>query len=156
MYRNSPWKERINVICGDVLAYPFSKSYDLIICNPPFFRNSLQAPTDARNKARHDVSLSYEQLSDMLKTLLAPGGYASILLPHNEHSIWEQVLKQRDLYVSYKYMVRPSAGANVNRVISLCGTPEQIVNEEYLVIYEPGHTYTVAFIQLMKSFYLKL
>src|SRR5205085_2984467 len=37
----SPWGDRINIVNGDIRNYTFNRQYDLIICNPPFFQNSL-------------------------------------------------------------------------------------------------------------------
>lgn len=49
----SPWRERINILEGDVRNYPFDKRYDLIITNPPFFSNSLLGDDVNKNLARH-------------------------------------------------------------------------------------------------------
>src|SRR5262245_25570320 len=37
----SPWAEQIHVIPGDVRNDSLNRKFDLIVCNPPFFQNSL-------------------------------------------------------------------------------------------------------------------
>src|SRR5688500_11779251 len=47
---SSPWKDRVEVIQADVTQHSFTKLYDMVICNPPFFNNSLLGDTDTRNQ----------------------------------------------------------------------------------------------------------
>ena len=59
-FQNSPWKERISCIHSSFQDYSsrYKSSYDLIICNPPFFSASSKTPSKEKNLARHDDSLS--------------------------------------------------------------------------------------------------
>ncbi|MGN6568280.1 MAG: tRNA1(Val) (adenine(37)-N6)-methyltransferase, partial [Flavipsychrobacter sp.] len=59
---SSPFSERIDIIHGDAKEYQANQQYDLIICNPPFFQNSLLGDNSKRNTARHTLSFSYEDL----------------------------------------------------------------------------------------------
>src|SRR4026209_2804349 len=42
----SPWKDRIQIVNADVIAFPFNKKYDLIISNPPFYENELRSGSE--------------------------------------------------------------------------------------------------------------
>lgn len=55
--------------------------YDAIVCNPPYFSNSLHSPNAKRTLARHADSLSYADLARSVKTLLAPEGLFSVIIP---------------------------------------------------------------------------
>lgn len=46
--------------------------YDLVVSNPPFFSDSLQAPEARRNIARHGVALSYADLVRCAATAMRP------------------------------------------------------------------------------------
>ena len=81
--RNSPWSNRIRVICDDFIQYAgdCSLRYDLIISNPPYFTASLK-PVDAkRNIARHNDSLPHFSLLEGSAKLLSSNGVMAIVLP---------------------------------------------------------------------------
>ena len=58
-------------------AAPFSA----IVCNPPFFENSLLAPDPSRRTARHATELTLDSLASTSASLLAEGGQLAIVVP---------------------------------------------------------------------------
>ena len=72
----SPWKDRITVVHDSFQHFAESTAYryDLIVSNPPFFKNSLKPKGLARSLARHDDRLSYESLLYYTVKILEPGG----------------------------------------------------------------------------------
>ena len=152
----SQWSNRISVIQADVRSYPFSSTYDLIICNPPFFNNSLLGDNADRNNVRHTLSLSYTDLFNALQQLLSADGYASILLPAAEHEIWASIVKGNGWYFEKELHIVPRKGMSHNRVVSVC-TPGRVnLQQETLYIYNGDNSYTQQFIDLMQPYYLKL
>ena len=67
----SPWKDRIEVVKQDFLSYQSPDKFDVIVSNPPYFVDSLSCPDQQRSMARHNDSLTYEELlkgvADLLK-----------------------------------------------------------------------------------------
>ena len=55
--------------------------YDAIVCNPPFFSDSLQAPDRQRNIARHAETLTYAELMQHAWRLLSDDGELSVVVP---------------------------------------------------------------------------
>lgn len=152
----SPWARRINVINADVTTHPFSHKYDMVICNPPFFRNSLQSPEEKRNKARHGVTLTYEALANMLKNILSRSGYASVLLPADMLPAWEAICANEGLSVWGKYYIRPNEASAFNRVVALCDKGDRLPQRCELTIYDPNRSYTAQFVEMLQPFYLNL
>lgn len=153
----SPWKNRIEVLQGDVRSFPFNKQYDMVICNPPFFNNSLLGDKSKRNAARHTLSLRYEDLLDVFNTVIKPVGCASVLLPYNEHQQWELLLEKRGWFICRRLLIQPRAQSLPNRVVSICTRGErQDAVIEQLAIYEGQHEYTAEAKELLKAYYLKL
>ena len=60
---------------------PNGKWYDLIVSNPPYFRNSLKNPDKARELARHTDTLSYTELLHHSARLLHEEGRLCLILP---------------------------------------------------------------------------
>jgi len=153
----SPWSSRVRVIRGDARSFPAVAPYDLIICNPPFFRHALLGPTDSRNIARHTLQLSYNDLFDILHLHLAATGYASILLPVDEHFHWKALVESKGWHIRHELHVFPKGGTPANRIISLC-SPVSTTNvvSENLIIRNPEGRYTPEFTHLLQPFYLML
>lgn len=152
----SPWQERLTVYHADVKAYQTPHRYDMVICNPPFFQNSLQGDNATRNMARHTNSLSYEDLLWSFDRVLADEGYASILLPVTEFSMWEELLASKEWYIAKKLMIKPRAELRHNRVVGVCkrGNATNDLTEELCIYTTDG--YTEHFTELLAPFYLKL
>ncbi len=152
----SPWADRITVIQADATNHTFGKQYDMVICNPPFFNNSLLGDDVQRNQVRHTLTLTYNALFNIIQKVLKPDGYASILLPAAEHDVWLQILYSNGWGVSKQLQVFPKDGSNYNRVVSISTADAQTTNTEHLQIYAAGGGYTDAFTALLQLFYLKL
>ena len=75
----SPFAERIDVLQQAVQEH--SGEYDAIVSNPPFFMDSLSAPDQQRNMARHTETLSYTELMQATYRLLADNGEFSLVIP---------------------------------------------------------------------------
>lgn len=63
--------------------------YGAIVCNPPFFVDSLTCPDDKRTTARHTLSLSFSDLAHAAFRLLAYGGLFSVVIPTDSFADFE-------------------------------------------------------------------
>ncbi len=79
--QESPFSDRIEVICSSVQDFRAEEKYDAIVSNPPFYDNSLRCPDDSRSKARHTESLTYRDLFLAVDRLLEPDGTFSAVIP---------------------------------------------------------------------------
>ena len=61
---NSPWSERIEVVCGDIRTYQTQRCFDHSVSNP-----------------RHAATLAYDELIGAAERLLVEGGMLSVVLP---------------------------------------------------------------------------
>lgn len=157
-FSNSPWANRIHLLQGDATIYPFDKKYDYIICNPPFFNNSLLGPQQQRNQARHTLSLSYQHLISLLKNNLTATGNASILLPfHEGTTIWTSLLEEAGMYLEQVLHIAPSSNKPFNRIVLICCLSNQEkLTPEIVSIRNSDQSYTDSFIRLLQPFYTSL
>lgn len=154
----SPYHNRISVINEDARAFAPAERYLFLVCNPPFFSNSLKGPVDARNQARHDDTLSQEDLVRLMDRVLTDEGGACFLWPATEQLNWERLLAISGYHLHYRLQVRDRAHTRITRVISTCSrmpvlSPEE---EEELIIKDEDGTYTAACSRLLAPFYLHL
>lgn len=76
---NSSFSSRITVKKEAVQQH--DGIYDAIVCNPPYFSDSLKAPDQQRNMARHTDTLTYAELMQAAFRMLADEGELSVVVP---------------------------------------------------------------------------
>ena len=75
----SPFSQQITVLHNTLQEH--QGEYDAIISNPPFFIDSLAAPDEQRNVARHTQTLTYTELMQAAWRLLSDEGELSVVVP---------------------------------------------------------------------------
>ena len=90
----SPFGDRVEVVLSSIQDYATSCSlsfgegqgevpshFDSIVCNPPFFVDSLKAPDQQRSLARHADTLPFAELMRAAYRLLSDDGELSLVIP---------------------------------------------------------------------------
>jgi tRNA1Val (adenine37-N6)-methyltransferase len=96
----SPFADRIQVFQADVQTFEDSEKFDSIVCNPPFFEDSLVCPDAQRTEARHTISLDYRQLMESAFRLLKDDGRFSVIIPTDSRSRLESEAHLRGFFIS--------------------------------------------------------
>ena len=89
----SVWKERITNHYGDAATFPYHKKYDVIVSNPPFYKNEWKSVNEKKNIAHHSQSLSLDELCSLIKRNLSGSGVFYLLLPYKRKTDIEILLK---------------------------------------------------------------
>lgn len=81
--RQSPFASRVTVMHTALQNYHPSAPYDSIVCNPPYFLNSLKAPEASRSLARHagDDSLTFRDIFVFAKANTTDTGVVNVVVP---------------------------------------------------------------------------
>lgn len=81
----SPWSDRLSAVNSDIEAWAdkHDDTVDLIICNPPYFTETLRSPDAARADARHAGTLSAENIIALAARLLSPDGTLALVIPYS-------------------------------------------------------------------------
>ena len=81
--RQSPFASRVTVMHTALQNYHPSAPYDSIVCNPPYFLNSLKAPEASRSLARHagDDSLTFRDIFVFAKVNTTDTGVVNVVVP---------------------------------------------------------------------------
>ena len=155
----SPFRDRINVIHGDVRETKSEKTYDVIVSNPPFYENELKSASNIRNIAHHGDQLKLEELLIIIKKNLKPDGLFFLLLPFKRDKELEQLLENNQLEIAEKVMIRQSTGHNYFRIVLMGHHKNVIKNEpkQSEIAISDGHgSYTAEFTALLSDYYLNL
>lgn len=151
----SPWKNRLAFLQANALTYTPQKVFDLIVCNPPFFTDSLQGPNPKRNDARHSSALPFEQLIQNAFSWLKPGGLFNVILPTSNADDFVQKGWESGLNLHRKCIIHTQPDIAPKRVLlSLKKGETPYPESELLIIRDSMGDYTTAYKELTKNYYL--
>jgi tRNA1Val (adenine37-N6)-methyltransferase len=158
-FRNSRWNGRMNAIhCSfqEFSRLP-GRSFDLIMTNPPYFRNSLKSPLTSRNFARHDDQLNTHDLLTGVSGILCPDGKFCLILPAVDATTFQSDAKEHGLFLVRQLQVKSKPGTNPKRIaMEFAFSPPGLVVTEEIFIRREDNSYTDAYRELTKDFYIEL
>ena len=166
----SPWPDRVSIVCAAVQDYSPPHCYDIILCNPPYFINSLRPPGPGRTTARHTVQLDHASLISSVDRLLSPTGKASFIMPPEEGNKFKFSMEAAGLQVTRICSFRTRAGKNIERVLmtfarltpasgdpvtrdSPFNVPKSVELSEIL-LYDEGNRWSKEYAELTQDLYL--
>lgn len=152
--KNSPFKNQIQVMHGDIRSISTEDHYDFIISNPPFFFNHLPANLEDKQLAIHGDELSFVDLIMTIKKLLKPKGKFAVIYPKEVMDKFEKQMGKNGLFIHKLIHIFPNANSKLLRVICLGSTEKQDTAHENLYIKDENNEYTEAFKLLLKPYYL--
>lgn len=150
----SPFADRIEVVQANIFDWQANRTFDLIVCNPPYYPNGPQSATPERTTARHAGSFSINTLLEKAVELSHSNSTLSLVLP--QHLYCENDFAARGWYAKRTCFVRPNRQKLPHRILSDCGPKVSKRNISDLIIEEGGrHQYSAEYRQLTNDFYLK-
>jgi len=154
---SSPWSDRIQIYHQAFQDFrnTTKASYDLIVTNPPYFQNSLVAPDAKRTNARHNSELQLDEIIDGVTELLTDDGVLSIILPYIEGTLFILQASQKGLFCNRQTKVLPKPGRDPKRLLlEFMKTKKPLVEQEIIIELNTRHSYSDAYKNLTKDFYL--
>jgi tRNA1Val (adenine37-N6)-methyltransferase len=155
-FRNCPWKNRLTLHCNDFRQFHTSgmPPFDLIVSNPPFFKNALRSADHSSSVARHDVTLTFEQLIAGAKKLLTPQGRLAVIIPTDAFDDFRGMARLTGFYLARKTLVIPRTGKDPKRILlEFSVVPCYPVSDELVILLNEVQ-YSDSFIALTREFYL--
>jgi tRNA1Val (adenine37-N6)-methyltransferase len=86
----SPWHERIELLTlrAQDLNPDTHGTFDFVFCNPPYFQNSMISDNRLRMVARHNTSLSPDELYQSMMQMMSEDGTAWVSFPGDSTQLW--------------------------------------------------------------------
>ena len=155
-FLNSKFSSRLSIYQNAIQTYQSTIKYDLIVSNPPFFINNERVELDARKTARQQETLTFDELLNKTKELLAENGKAAFIIPFDLEHQFLSIAKNLGLFPQRLLHIKGNAEASFKRSIIELGflSTNPVITE--LIIELERHQYTDEYIQLTKEFYLKM
>lgn len=156
-FRRSPWKERLRLHRADFRSWEPAepRGYDLIICNPPYFRDSLLPRSTDRRKARHQTELHLFQLIAGSKAMMNDQARLAMILPLAARSELEEAAIHGRLFLREICRVRSKPDKPDSRMmVSLSKEDGPLEQTNHNILEEDGQTYSQAHKALTSDLYL--
>lgn len=154
-FQNSPFAERTQIHHTTLQDFHVDTLFDLIVCNPPFFENSLKPPTANRQQQRHTDSLSPVQLLEHATRLLTPAGKLSVVLPAEEGNRFMELATIQKFYIRKSTAVFSKKGKPQERWLLEFGNQKaEHIETDSLTILDAAGQWTEEYKLLTADFYL--
>lgn len=156
-FKQSPWSERLTLHHQRIQEFASEQFFNLIIANPPFFEDSMKSGEQARDLARHTDQLAFTELIFCVNNLLKEGGSFAVIIPSEAEEHFVQLSRLQGLYCNKVCYVHPTPAKEAKRVMLIFNkfNGERLV--EKLIIESDGrHQYSDEYVNLTKTFYLKM
>jgi tRNA1Val (adenine37-N6)-methyltransferase len=153
----SPWHERISVHHTTFQNLdPNLGPFDMIVTNPPFFSDSLKNPDPRKSAARHNESLSAEEILKGTLKFLNEDGNLQLILPYVEGTVFIAEAHKYGFYCNRIIKIKPVPSAEIRRLILKFSRVRIDPVESFLTIeHGKRHEFTEEYVNLTKEFYLK-
>ncbi|MCF0159304.1 MAG: methyltransferase, partial [Bacteroidaceae bacterium] len=123
---DSPFASRIRVFQQDVLEYNEFGKFDLLVCNPPYFQDSLPSPDPSRTLARHNDSMPLDALCSKAYDLLTDNGLFCLVLPYSQLNMLIREATGARFFLQQMTEVCTKVGKPVKRVLLALGKSAQV------------------------------
>jgi tRNA1Val (adenine37-N6)-methyltransferase len=163
----SPWANRIQIYPGSLHSFverhqrefPVpAKSFDLLICNPPFYSSASPEMPQSRRWARENDYLPLESLCAAATQLLAPQGCLAVIYPLTIAKALLSQLSGYGLTCAERITVYPTPGQPAKRMLMAIARhhsePITAPQSRQLIIEQRRHHYTADYCQLLAEFLL--
>jgi tRNA1Val (adenine37-N6)-methyltransferase len=153
-FENSIWNDRLTLIESDFLAHSFSKNYDLIVSNPPFYVDGLASPDNRITLSKHATELNFNTLFARVKDLLTSEGSFWVIYPFETHGLLESIAVDYQLFPVKLIEIQGKPNRST-RVIACFKKMASEVHNEIFVIRDEEGMYTPTYIQATSEFHSK-
>lgn len=155
--KNSPWYERIEITNCDFLRYSSDKKFDTIVCNPPYFVNSLKCDKSSRTLARHSDSLNSNDFFAKCAEISSKESTVSIIIPSDIITEWQSAAKENNFYAKRITYIKTTPTKAPKRVLIEFIHNTAVTTDVSTLIFENGRgEYSEEVKDILRDFYLKI
>ena len=157
-FERSPWGDRLYCYHAglDEFVDEIDDEYELIVCNPPFYSETVASGNLQRDQARQNEFLPFDELLEGVAKLLAVNGTFATIIPFKEKDAFLNMAVGLGLFPYKCLHVKGNPTAEVKRVLLAFSKEQKNCETSELIIEIERHRYTTEYVDLTKDFYLKM
>jgi len=136
--------------------------FDIVISNPPFYEGDLKSPDANKNKAAHSTELSWASLVENSRCLLKEEGHFFVLVPTLRAYTMQKLAEANHMHLAEEVLVYNDAKHLPFRSFLHFTKVKTAIDKEIsvlrnkIVIKNADNTYSTAFTELLKDYYLHM
>ncbi len=154
-FRGSPFSSRLKAIHSPLRQFEPAEKFDLIVCNPPFFKSSTLSGNKDKDTARHAVNMTLAELFSKAALLLNSIGVFALVVPYYDLKSIESLAEQHKLSLLRSCAVQPTPQHQPKRLLLEYSPSAKKPEHSKLVIEAFGrHGYSKEYLLLTKDFLL--
>lgn len=131
-------------------------TYDLIVCNPPYYSEDVSSGNVSRDTARQNSALPFDQLLEGVLKLLSGDGIFATIIPFKEEEKFLALASKSGLHPQKITRIKGNPTAKIKRSLLQFGFAKAVVDTDELIIEIERHEYTPKYTILTQDFYLKM
>jgi tRNA1Val (adenine37-N6)-methyltransferase len=140
-FSNSPWNDRINLHVTraqdlDVTRYG---KFDFVLCNPPYFQNSMTSDDRLRMVARHNMDLSPAELYQSMRQIMTDHGSTWLSFPEDSTRLWLDEGMRAGLHCTHHMTIKDHPEAKPHMVITGWSNAKPTALAEDVICYRSEH-----------------
>ncbi len=157
-FENSPWGDRLFCYHASLEEFveEIEDKYDLIVSNPPFYSENYKSADEARDIARFNDALPFDELIESVSQLLSDEGIFAVIIPRKEEENFIKIASEVNLFPRRICRVRGTETSEEKRSMLEFSFENISVKIENLTIEISRHNYTEEYKNLVQDFYLKM
>lgn len=156
-FAQSPWRDCLVLVHGDVRD-PHTwgdGTYDLVICNPPFFVDHTPSGDPARRRARHAEDRFLEELLRVVGSVISDTGRFHVLLPSERLDDLVALGEPQGLYPACSTRIHGQANLPGKlSAVTLMREPPPFI-KRHLNVYDAPRQYSAAAAAYLGDFLLR-
>lgn len=151
-FSESPFSKQIHGVHSSLQDFKNEIKFDLIISNPPYFENSTLSENNSKNKARHTLDLSTEDLYKYASALLSDDGNINLIFPYDLEEIHFSSADKKNLFPS-KILRTKKENGEFKRTLVSYSFKNGIAEESEMLVKYSDNSYSKEYIEMTKAFY---
>jgi tRNA1Val (adenine37-N6)-methyltransferase len=157
-FENSPWGDRLFCYHAGFNEFveEIDDKYDLIVSNPPFYKEEYKSDDPQRNLARFSDALPFDHLLYGTSKLLENQGKACFIIPFTDEEEFIRIAEKMNLFPNKITRVKGTPKSDTKRsLLEFSFYKNETIYDE-LIIEIDRHQYTDEYVSLTKDFYLNM
>jgi tRNA1Val (adenine37-N6)-methyltransferase len=156
-FSRSRWSSRLSAVHSRAQDYSLRdrEKFDLIISNPPFYKDGFLPKDRTKRSNKHTVELSFASLLSAVGNLLSDKGRFSTIIPANITEEFIDTALSEDLFLDRRVEIfsRPNMAAVRNVLEFTRDDSEQMQYGELILRDESGQSYSKEYLYLTREFH---
>jgi tRNA1Val (adenine37-N6)-methyltransferase len=152
--RNSRFSNHFELIHDDFLSHVFDDKIDLLVCNPPYFKNHLQNFNSDKRTAIHNSTLDFNLLIDKAISIMHKDSLFWLILPPYEMSVFIKMAENKLLHVHSLMSIYNQTNKHFRDIVCLSLIQDIIPKKNHLLMFDSNKQMTKEYQSLMFPFYL--